>query len=209
MKNNYRWKPSAAITREVFLLLHDDVIKWKHFPRNCPLCGEFTGPGEFPHKGQWRGALMFSLICAWIKGWVNNREAGDLRRHRGHYDVNVMWYTEMGSSLTETKWRHCLHRMFSFDNLRCSYCRNTLIYHIGFQLSQDLYWFPLQILLQWTHEYFIPTLRISMFVDLSRWVWGFVVGVGFGVDGLCISFPELSQQAESGTLQCKHNICIA
>ena len=54
------------------------------------LCGEFTGPDEFPHKGQWRGALMFSLICAWINVWVNNREAGDLRRHRGHYDVNVM-----------------------------------------------------------------------------------------------------------------------
>ena len=43
-----------------------------------------------PHKGQWRGALMFSLICAWIKGWVNNSEAGDLRRHRTHYDVIVM-----------------------------------------------------------------------------------------------------------------------
>ena len=33
---------------------------------------------------------MFSLICVWINGWVNNREAGDLRRHCGHYDVNVM-----------------------------------------------------------------------------------------------------------------------
>ena len=33
---------------------------------------------------------MFSLICVWINGWVNNREAGDLRRHRAHYDVNVM-----------------------------------------------------------------------------------------------------------------------
>ena len=41
-----------------------------------------------PHKGQWRGALKFSLICAWINGWLNNREAGDLRRHRAHYDVN-------------------------------------------------------------------------------------------------------------------------
>ena len=38
----------------------------------------------------WRGALMFSLICAWLKGWVNNREAGDLRHHRAHYDVTVM-----------------------------------------------------------------------------------------------------------------------
>ena len=43
-----------------------------------------------PHKGQWRGALMFSLICAWINCWVNNREAGDLRRHLAHYHVIVM-----------------------------------------------------------------------------------------------------------------------
>ena len=43
-----------------------------------------------PHKGQWRGALMFSLICVWINDWVNNREVGDLRRYRAHYDVTVM-----------------------------------------------------------------------------------------------------------------------
>ena len=41
-------------------------------------------------KGQWRGALMFSLIGVWINGWVNNGEAGDLRRYRAHYDVIVM-----------------------------------------------------------------------------------------------------------------------
>ena len=46
--------------------------------------------GNSPHKGQWRGALMFTLICARINGWVNNREGGDLRRHRAHYDVIVM-----------------------------------------------------------------------------------------------------------------------
>ena len=34
---------------------------------------------------------MFSLICAWINGWVDNRKAGDLRRHRAHYGVSVMW----------------------------------------------------------------------------------------------------------------------
>ena len=54
------------------------------------LCGEFTGPVNSPHKGQWRGAVMFSLICVWINGWVNNHEAGDLRRYRAHYDVRVM-----------------------------------------------------------------------------------------------------------------------
>ena len=47
-------------------------------------------PVNSPHKGQWRGALMFSLICVWINGWVNNREAGDLRRYRAHYDITVM-----------------------------------------------------------------------------------------------------------------------
>ena len=41
---------------------------------------------------------MFSLICVWINGWVNNREAGDLRRHRGHFDVNVMILFIIGSS---------------------------------------------------------------------------------------------------------------
>ena len=55
-----------------------------------PLCGEFTGHGEFPHKGQWPRALMFSLICAWINGWANNCEAGDWRRCHAHYDVIVM-----------------------------------------------------------------------------------------------------------------------
>ena len=57
------------------------------------LCGEFTGQWWIPrtHKGQWRWALMFSLICAWMNGWVNYRAADDLRRHRTHYDVTVMY----------------------------------------------------------------------------------------------------------------------
>ena len=65
-----------------FFAIHDDVIKRKHFPHHRPL--------DSPHEGQWRGALMFSLICAWINRWVNNGEVGDLRRHRTHYDVTVM-----------------------------------------------------------------------------------------------------------------------
>ena len=70
---------------------HDDVIKWKHFPRYWPFVrGIHRSPVNSPHKGQWRGALMFSLICVWINGWVNNREAGDLRRYRAHYDFIVM-----------------------------------------------------------------------------------------------------------------------
>ena len=61
---------------------YDDVIKWKYFPRFCPFVrGIPRSPANSPHKGQWNGALMFSLICAWIDTWVNNGEAGDSRRH--------------------------------------------------------------------------------------------------------------------------------
>ena len=74
-------------------LNHDDVIKWKHFLRYWPFVrGIHRSPVNSPHKGQWRGALMFSLICVWINRWVNSREAGDLRRHRAHYEVTVMWH---------------------------------------------------------------------------------------------------------------------
>ena len=62
---------------------HDDVIKWKHFLRHWPFVrGIHRYPVNSPHKGQWHGALMF-----FFNGWVNNREAGDLRRNRAHYDV--------------------------------------------------------------------------------------------------------------------------
>ena len=70
---------------------HDNIIKWKHFPHHWSFVwGIHRSLVDSPHKGQWRGALMFSLIVAWINGWANNREVGDLRCHRGHYDVIVM-----------------------------------------------------------------------------------------------------------------------
>ena len=50
----------------------------------------YRSPVNSPHNGQWRGALMFTLICARINGWVNNHEVGNSRRHRAHYDVIVM-----------------------------------------------------------------------------------------------------------------------
>ena len=73
------------------MIFHDAVIKWKHFPRNWPFVwGIHRSPVNSPDQGQLCGTLMFSLICAWIYDWVNNRKAGDLRRHRAHYDVIVM-----------------------------------------------------------------------------------------------------------------------
>ena len=72
-------------------IFHDDVIKWKHFPRYRLFGrGIHRSPVKSLHKGQWRGALMFSLICTRINGYVNTGEAGDLRRHRANYDV-IEW----------------------------------------------------------------------------------------------------------------------
>ena len=68
---------------------------WRHqmetFSALLAICaGNSPVPVNSPHKDQWRGALMFSLISVWINDWVNNREAGDLRCYRSHYDVTVM-----------------------------------------------------------------------------------------------------------------------
>ena len=110
----FSWRLDASwfYTPGLSFKCHDDVIKWKHFPRNWPFVREIhRSPVNFPHKGQWRGALMFSLIYAWINDWVNNREAGDLRRQHGHYDVIVMCYID----ITTYPW---LNRYASLANIR-------------------------------------------------------------------------------------------
>ena len=87
------------------LCKHDDVIKWKHFPRYLPFVrGIHRSPVNSPHKGQWHGTLLFPLICTRINGWVNNGEVGDLRRHRAHYDVTVM-EGDRRNFLTKVLWR--------------------------------------------------------------------------------------------------------
>ena len=60
---------------------------------NLPVTGEF--PSQRPVT---RSFDIFSLICAWINGWVNNGEAGDLRRNFAHYDVIVMCVVHHGIS---------------------------------------------------------------------------------------------------------------
>ena len=85
-------------TKRHFQFLHDDVIKWKPFPRYWPFVrGIHRSPVNSPHKGQWREALMLSLIVTWTNNRVNNRYAGDLRRHRAHYGVIVMCYIKRSS----------------------------------------------------------------------------------------------------------------
>ena len=87
----FRQNAFEEVMCKILAILHDDVIKWKHFPRYWPfVTGIHRSTVNSPHKGQWHGALMCSSICAWKKSWVNNHDSGDLQRHRTHYDANVM-----------------------------------------------------------------------------------------------------------------------
>ena len=92
--------------------------RWRHqmetFSTLLAICaGNSPGPVNSPHKGQWRGALMFSLIFAWINGWVNNGEAGGLRRHRTHCDVTVISNHQLFDCLS-----NCLFRITSQEHQR-------------------------------------------------------------------------------------------
>ena len=82
----------------------DRYAWWRHqietFSALLALCAGKL-PVNSPHKGQWRGELMFSLICAWTNGWVNNRAVGDLRRHHAHYDVIVVVHVSLFSRAME------------------------------------------------------------------------------------------------------------
>ena len=84
---------------------------WRHqvdtfFLRYWPFVrGIHRSPVNSPHKGQWRWALMFSLICSWTNCWENNRNADDLGRHCANYDVNVM-SLDFSFILIST-WRQC------------------------------------------------------------------------------------------------------
>ena len=68
---------------------------WRHqmetFSALLAICvGNSPATGEFPAQRPVTRSFDVSLICAWIISRVNNHEAGDLRRHRAHYDVTVM-----------------------------------------------------------------------------------------------------------------------
>ena len=70
------------------------------------------------HKGRWRGTLIFSLICAWTNGWINNRDAGDLRRHRAYYNVVVM--TSILTKKSLQKFAHDITAMLPWHVQTCA-----------------------------------------------------------------------------------------
>ena len=123
--------------------VHDDVIKWKHFLHNWPFVRRIhLSLVNSPHKGQWRGALMFSLICIWINDWVNNSEAGDLRCYCAHYDVIVM-------------------------RLWCNIRWEFLCFVFSLSMAKS---FRLNRLLQHLHKWVISLFCWSNYTSLGLWV---------------------------------------
>ena len=88
-------------------IIHDGptsaFITWWRHPRHWLFVrGIHRSPVNSPHKGQWHGALMYSLICAWNNIWANNGDVGIMRRHRAHHDVTVVTNHTAGLS----SWKH-------------------------------------------------------------------------------------------------------
>ena len=87
INDNMTWQMGLSVQS-----LHDDVIKRKHYPRYWPFVwGHLWIPLTKTSDAELWCFVLF-LICAWTNSWANNRDTGDLRCHRGHYDVTVMWY---------------------------------------------------------------------------------------------------------------------
>ena len=96
-------------TLPIYVRAHDDVIAWKHFPHYWSfLRGNHRSP-VVPSQSQWRGALMFSLICSWTNGWANNRDDRSFRCHCTHYDVTVMLFYWI--NYCHSAWKEALTNM--------------------------------------------------------------------------------------------------
>ena len=92
------YRPVAAFKSLRFALFVLFCTWWRHhmetFSALLALCAgksPVTTESSSQRKASDAELWRFTLICAWTNGWVNDGDAGDLRRHRAHYDVTVMW----------------------------------------------------------------------------------------------------------------------
>ena len=113
----------CSVTRPQWLWHHDDVIKWKHFPRYWLFVrGIHRSPLNSPHKSQWRGALMFFF---------------NLRPNKRFNKQSSGWWFEKPS---RSLWRHCNdhrwylivpweNRLLSFISHFQTYIKNRYFEH--------------------------------------------------------------------------------
>ena len=114
------------------------ISRWHHQMETFSALLALSPVGEFPHEGQWRGALRFSLICVWTNGWVNNRDVGDLKRHRPHYDVTIMSHGTFQSTCTKCEVNPPVNGGSTYKVL---VMRNFDIFFIDC-LNEQLSWLP-------------------------------------------------------------------
>ena len=181
--------PSVTSNKRAVSYCHEDVIKWKHFPRYWPFMRLIhRSPVNSPHNGQWRGALMFSLICLWLNGWVNG-EAHDLKCHRAHYDVTVMFYctnwTHSFVTLTITKSDYLTIIMLNAAVIPLSVA--TCCWIIGYglsQLEQELNYTAWYIVNQWNgRRYLCQVLQVALATNIFSICFGYSVKIfnwGYG-----------------------------
>ena len=77
-----RASANKILTQVSIYIAHDDIIKYKRFTHYWPFV-----------RGMTVTRNLVSLICIWTNAWASNGDAGDLRHHRTHHDVNVMPYS--------------------------------------------------------------------------------------------------------------------
>ena len=109
------WVRSIRVWSVCYTRHRHSIAWWRHqietFPRYWPFVrGIHRSPVNSPHKGQWRGTLMYSLLPNKTNGWVNDRDAADLWRHCAHYDVTVMYRDQ--SVYARCHWETTLQRHF-------------------------------------------------------------------------------------------------
>ena len=173
------------------------LILWRHqmehFPRYWPFVrGIHRSLVNSPHKGQWRGVLMFSLISTWTNGSVNNRDAGDLRCHRVHYDVIIMdmWYLIFSSIGAKDIWIN-MKVANTGSPYTLSISNGTILDNDAIQPlfasgdpNEVIDWFSFKKSWQWgiphinlvmTHRVYFPTGRVCWvaFTFIHQWLPSF------------------------------------
>ena len=149
----------AANTQQFSLSEWISTRNEQHFVHNY-----HRSPVNFLHKGQWRGALMFSLIYAQINDWVNHREAGDLRRHHAHYDFIAI------NQLTFTPFRMRVYAyVYEFDMRRKT--AKVLVYSL---LYQSISWAMLETSWERFKHSSISVTRFYHFEFVQRLLKGLI-----------------------------------
>ena len=116
-----------------------------------------------PHKGQWCGAFMFSLICAWINSWVNNCQSSNLRRHHAHYDTTVMETDHDKLMLFSMLMIWKYHHMYSC--LTIPIINMTKEIKTSTQWNDIIHWF-LAVTKQ-LYKWYFPSVRLSVCLSVT------------------------------------------